>query len=261
MQKFETLSFEKKNGIGILTITRPQALNALNKMVLKEFDAFLKQMREETDVRVLILTGSGEKAFVAGADIKEMAGLDTHGAREFSALGHRVLLSFEKLNIPVIAAVNGFALGGGCELAMACDFIIASENASFGLPEVGLGLIPGFGGTKRLAQFVGMARASEMMFTGARYTAAQAAEFGLANRVVPLTQLMPMAQEIAGQIAAKAPIAVGAAKKSLRIGYHMPLAEALEVEKETFGELFDTEDQKEGLTAFIEKRTPTFKGE
>ena len=261
MNKFETLNFEKKNGIGLLTISRPQALNALNKQVLLEFDAFIEESWDDGDLRALIITGAGEKAFVAGADIKELAALDTQGARSFSELGHNVLLSFEEWRVPVIAAVNGFALGGGCELAMACDFILASENASFGLPEVGLGLIPGFGGTKRLAQFVGLARASEWMFTGARYTANQAAEYGLVNRVVALPQLIPSAMELAGQIAAKAPVAVGAAKRSLRHGYPLGLKQALEFEKETFGDLYKTKDHKEGLTAFIEKRTPSFKGE
>ncbi|MEQ1875850.1 MAG: enoyl-CoA hydratase-related protein [Bdellovibrionia bacterium] len=261
MPKLETLQFENKNGIGILTISRPQALNALNRQVLLGFDAFVEEMWDDSSLRVLILTGHGEKAFVAGADIKELASLDTQGARSFSELGHNLLRSFEEWRVPVIAAVNGFALGGGCELAMACDFILASENASFGLPEVGLGLIPGFGGTKRLAQFVGMARAAEMMFSGARYTSSQAAEYGLVNRVVPLAQLMPAAIELAGQIAQKAPIAVGAAKRSLRQGYPLALKEALEFEKETFGDLFKTKDHKEGLMAFIEKRTPSFKGE
>ena len=259
--KFETLGFETKGGVGTLTINRPQALNALNRQVLMELDAFLEYMWDDNDLKCLIVTGQGEKAFVAGADIKELAGLDTQGARSFSELGHNVLLSFEQWRVPIIAAVNGFALGGGCELAMACDFILASENASFGLPEVGLGLIPGFGGTKRLAQFVGMPRASEMMFSGARYSSAQAAQFGLVNRVVPLAQLLPAAQEIAGQIALKAPVAVGAAKKSLRTGYHLPLNQALVVEKEIFGDLYKTQDHKEGLNAFIEKRAPVFKGE
>jgi enoyl-CoA hydratase len=261
MMNFETLKYETKGEVGVLTIHRPQALNALNKQVLLEFDAFLEYVWDDSALRCLIITGQGEKAFVAGADIKEMAGLDVQGARSFSELGHNLLLSFEEWRVPVIAAVNGFALGGGCEIAMACDFILASENASFGLPEVGLGLIPGFGGTKRLAQFVGVARAAEMMLTGARYTAQQALEFGLVNRIVPLSQLLPSAQELAQQIASRAPLAIGAAKRSLRGGAHLPLSKALELEKECFGELFKTKDQKEGLSAFIEKRSPVFKGE
>lgn len=259
---FETLKFETGGGgIGTLTINRPQALNALNKQVLLELDAFLEYMWDDSALKCLILTGAGEKAFVAGADIKEMMPLDVQGARSFSELGHNILLAFEDWRVPVIAAVNGFALGGGCELAMACDFILAGESASFGLPEVGLGLIPGFGGTKRLAQFVGHARASEMIFTGARYSAQQALEFGLVNRVVPQAQLIASAQELAGQITSRAPVAVAAAKKSLRTGWHLPLGEALSHEKTLFADLFKTKDQKEGLTAFIEKRAPIFKGE
>jgi enoyl-CoA hydratase len=259
--KFETLLFGNKNGIGVLTVNRPQALNALNRQVLIEFDAFLDYVWDDREIKVLIITGSGEKAFVAGADIKEMNSFDVQQARSFSELGHNVILSLQDWHVPVIAAVNGFALGGGCELAIACDFILASENASFGLPEVGLGLIPGFGGTQRLAQFVGMPRASEMIFTGARYSSQQALEFGLANRIVPLNQLIGTTIELAGQIATKAPLAVGAAKKSLRTGYSLPLSKGLEVEKDSFGQLFTTKDQKEGLSSFVEKRAAVFRGE
>lgn len=257
----ETLLFEKKESIGVVTFNRPQALNALNSQVMKELIELLGVAKKDNGLRCMIFTGAGEKSFIAGADIKEMAGMTAAQASDFSKTGHQILKEIASCPFPFIAAVNGFALGGGAEMALACDFIIASENASFGLPEVGLGLIPGFGGTQRLAQFVGIARASEMIFTGKKYSAGEAKEFGLVNQIVPQAELLTTAMKLASEISKKGPVAVREARRILRSTGHMPLFDGLKFEQEGFSGLFNTQDQKEGTKAFVEKRAPQFRGE
>lgn len=260
---YKTLLLEQKpQGIWILTVHRPEALNALNSTVLNEMGEALRQIGEMhyNDARVLIITGAGEKAFVAGADIKEIHDLDEDKALAFAQRGQSIFHELTLLKIPVIAAVNGFALGGGCELALGCDFIYASETAKFGLPEVSLGLIPGFGGTIRMTRAIGQRRARELTYTGGMITAAEAHTMGLVNKVYPAAELMPQALKTAEAIIAKAPIAVGFAKRSINQGWDMDVEEAQRNEAKIFAELFNTEDVKEGTGAFIEKRKAQFKG-
>ncbi len=252
------LSFEGE--IGVLTINRAKALNALNIEVLKDIQMGIQEVKDHSELRVLILTGSGEKAFVAGADIAEMKGMDSIEALNFSKLGHLTLKMFQELDRPVIAAVNGYALGGGTEIALACDFIFASENARFGLPEVTLGIFPGFGGTQRLPRLIGKGRAKELILTGKMITAQEAFQMGIVNRVFPLVSLMEETKKVAAQIAANGAIGVRLAKMVMDAGFNMDLAEACSLESYAFGVGFATEDQKEGMTAFVEKRKPNFKG-
>lgn len=251
------------DGVWILTINRPEALNALNSNVLNEMADALRQIGEMdyVDARALVITGSGEKAFVAGADIKEISSLDTESGNLFALRGQSIFHELTLLKIPVIAAVNGFALGGGCELALACDFIYASENAKFGLPEVSLGLIPGFGGTVHLSRAVGLRKAREMTFTGQVVTAAEALTMGLVNKVVPLADLMPTVLKMIGTILTKAPIAVGVAKTSINQAWDLNVDDAQKNEALIFAELFNSTDVKEGTKAFIEKRKAEFKGQ
>jgi enoyl-CoA hydratase len=259
---YETIQFEKNSEhIGVLKISRPKALNALNAQVLEELSQCLKEIAQDKSIRCLILTGDGEKSFIAGADIKEMSEMAPEQAKAFAEKGQSITRSLEKLPFPVIAAVNGFALGGGTEMAISCDFIIASTNARFGLPEVSLGIIPGFGGTQRLSRYVGIARAREMVFTGNHYKADKAKEIGLANEVVELSELMPTCLKLAQTIAERGPIAVRVAKRAMDQGYHQALDDSLRIERETFSELFTSSDQREGTSAFIDKRQPDFKGE
>lgn len=261
---YKTLLLEQKNnGVWVLTIHRPEALNALNSMVLNEMGEALRQIGEMpyTDARALVITGSGEKAFVAGADIKEIHDLDEEKALVFAQRGQSIFHELSLLKIPVIAAVNGFALGGGCELALGCDFIYASENAKFGLPEVSLGLIPGFGGTVRMARAIGQRRARELTYTGGMITAAEALTAGLVNKVVPAAELMGAVMKTVEAILAKAPVAVGSAKVSINQAWDMDVEEAQRNEAKIFAELFNSEDVKEGTGAFIEKRKANFKGQ
>jgi enoyl-CoA hydratase len=244
----------------VITIDRPKALNALNQQVLGELEQAIKQVAGNAALRALIVTGGGEKAFVAGADIAEMAGFTTAQAMAFGELGHRVLDSLEALPIPVIAAVNGFALGGGTELALACDFIYASEKAKFGLPEVTLAVIPGFGGTQRLTRIVGRARAKEIIFTGDMLDAAKAKEIGLALEVLPPDQLLAHCKKVAATIAKRGPLAVAQAKRVVDAGASLELGKANAVERDGFAKLFGTADQKEGMAAFVAKRPAEFKG-
>ncbi len=252
------LSFEGE--IGILTVNRPKALNALNMETLKEIQAGIQEVRGRSDVKVLIVTGSGEKAFVAGADIAEMKGMNSIEALNFSKLGHLTLKMIEDLDRPVLAAVNGFALGGGTELALACDFIYASENAKFGLPEVTLGIFPGFGGTQRLPRLIGKARAKELIMTGKMVGSQEALALGIANRVFPQASLLEETKKAASQIAANGAVAVRLAKMVINAGFNMELTEACSLESYAFSLGFATEDQKEGMTAFLEKRKPNYKG-
>jgi enoyl-CoA hydratase len=258
--KFETIEYQQEGHVGLLIIQRPQALNALNAQVLEELSTFAKDISSNKEIRALVITGSGEKAFVAGADIKAMASMTPKEAQDFSTTAQAVFDNIAALPFAVIAAVNGFALGGGCELALACDIIIASEKAKFGLPEVTLGLLPSFGGTQRLPRAVGLFKAREMVFSGEFYSAQDCLNMGLVNRVTAPDQLLPEARKLAQTIASRAPIAVAKAKQSISKGYELHIKDGLQQEAELFGELFNTQDQKEGIDAFITKRQPEFKG-
>jgi len=258
--KFETIEYQQEGHVGLLIIQRPQALNALNAQVLEELSTFAKEISQNKEIRALVITGSGEKAFVAGADIKAMADMTQKEARDFSITAQTAFDSIERLPFAVIAAVNGFALGGGCELALACDIIIASEKAKFGLPEVTLGLLPSFGGTQRLPRAIGLFKAREMIFSGELYSAQDCMMMGLVNRVTTPDQLLPEAQKLAQTIASRAPIAIAKAKQSINTGFEIHMNDGLKREAELFGELFSTQDQKEGIAAFIGKRPPSFVG-
>ena len=245
-------------GIFLLTINRPAAYNALNEATLREIGTALDSLAGNPDVRALIVTGAGDKAFIAGADIKEMVDKNALQGRAFSQLGSATLRKFEELPFPVIAAVNGFALGGGCETALACDWIIAADNATFGQPEVKLGIPPGFGGTQRLLRLVGKAMALDMVTSGRQVKADEALRIGLANAVYPADTLLDAALEQARQIAAQGPIAVRLAKQAVQRGQDLDLQNACALESELFGLCFATADQKEGMQAFIDKRQAVF---
>ncbi|MDP4084265.1 MAG: enoyl-CoA hydratase-related protein [Bacillota bacterium] len=260
MKEFNTLYLIVDENIAVITINRPKYLNALNSEVLIELSEAVDLIDKDPTIRAVILTGAGEKAFVAGADISEMKSKDVLEAREFSSLGNKIFSKLEKLRMPVIAAVNGFALGGGCELAMACDLRIAGNKAKFGQPEVGLGIMPGFGGSQRLARLVGNGIAKEILYTGAMIGAERAYEIGLVNRVVDSTVVLEEAKKMAQAIAAKSPIGISFSKKAVNEGTNMDLEHGLSLEVELFGSLFYTKDQKEGMSAFLEKRPATFQG-
>lgn len=253
------IKLEFDGPVATLTIDRPKALNALNRQVLDELDAALTQVTNHPDARALILTGGGEKAFVAGADIAEMASYSTAQALAFAAKGHAVMARLEGLSIPTIAAVNGFALGGGLELALACDLLYLSEKAKVGLPEVSLAVIPGFGGTQRLTRLLGRARAKELIFTADAIDAAKAKEIGLALELCAPEALLPRCKEVAQKIASRGPVAVAQAKRVIEAGADLPLKDANELERQAFAVLFGTEDQREGMRAFVEKRKAAFK--
>jgi len=245
----------------VLTITRPEQLNALNLATVADIDSALGELAGKRNVRALIVTGAGPKAFVAGADVKELETLDAEGAYKLSENGNRVFSKLSALPFPVIAAVNGFALGGGCELAMACDIRIAADNASFALPEVTLGICPGWGGTQRLARLVGAGIASELMFSAARIKADRAFAIGLVSSLHPQEELMSAAHDLASKIAKNAPMAVSAAKKAMQKGLDVTLAEGLEIEAREFSALFKSSDAKNGLNAFNNQKKYEFKGE
>lgn len=249
---------EKENHIGIITVNRPQALNAMNTEVLGELDQALDAMLENDDIGVIILTGSGDRAFIAGADIKSMQSMSQQQALEFGKLGQKLTLKIEKACKPVIAAVNGFALGGGCEISLACHLRIASENAQFAQPEVHLGIIPGWGGTQRLTRVVGKGRALEMIATGEMTSAAEALEIGLVNRVVALDQLLERGKKMAAAILKNSPKAVAQAIRCIHVAQDVTLEEGLNFEAEQFSQLFGSDETDEGLTAFVEKRQPKF---
>ena len=246
------VTLEQKGAVGLITMNRPEALNALNDQVIRELDAVLDQVEEREDILVAVLTGAG-RAFVAGADIGQMSQLTAAQAKEFGALGNRVFLKLEQLTKPTIAAVNGFALGGGCELAMACDIRLASARAKFGQPETGLGITPGFGGTQRLPRIVGTARAMELIFTAKNISAAEALEIGLVTHVYPPEELLDKAMELAEAIAANAQVAVRQSKAAIRRGLQTDMATGAAYESEAFALCFATEDQKDAMRAFLNK--------
>lgn len=255
---YQNILLEKKGGIATITINRPDKLNALNADVLKELRDALKSIREDAEARVVIITGAGEKAFIAGADVSLMSKASASEAIEFSAAGQDIFSEIENFPLPVIASINGFALGGGCELAMACDIRIASSRARFAQPEINLGIIPGWGGTQRLPRLVGMGMAKELIFTGDMIDAATAEKIGLVNKVVEHEKLLSATMEIANKIVSKSAVALKFAKAAVNAG--SDLNAGLRSEANLFGVLFTTEDAKEGLTAFLEKRKPQFKG-
>jgi enoyl-CoA hydratase len=257
---FENIILTMENHIALIQFNRPKALNALNNALFDELDQALDQVRANTDIRVLVLTGAGDKAFVAGADIVELSRMTPLQGKYFSRKGQNVFAKIEDLPIPAIAAVNGYALGGGSEAALACDFIYAAENAVFGLPEINLGLIPGFGGTQRLARLVGNNRAKEMIFTGKNITAQQAREYGIVNQVCAPEDLMESVMKIAGTIAAKGRVALRAAKEVIHNGTNADLETGCRIENDAFGLTMSSVDAKEGTSAFLEKRKPVFKG-
>ena len=247
------IDYEVDGAVGIITINRPKALNALNEDVLNE----LEQAFDAVDlsvVRCLILTGAGEKSFVAGADIGAMSTMTKAEGAAFGKKGNDIFLKIEKFPIPVIAAINGFALGGGCEISMSCDIRICSENAIFGQPEVGLGITPGFGGTQRLARLVGAGMAKQLIYSARNIDAAEAKRIGLVNEVYPLADLMPAAKKMAAGIAGNAPIAVRACKKAINEGLQVSIDEGVAIEEELFGSCFESYDQREGMANFLRKK-------
>jgi enoyl-CoA hydratase len=262
-ETFETIRIEIDGAIAVVTVAREAALNALSSKVIAELTSACGELEISTDVRAVIVTGAGDKAFVAGADIAEMCELAPLQAQAFSEMGGALAHSIETSEKPWIAAVNGFALGGGCELAMACDFVHASERARFGQPEVKLGIIPGFGGTQRLSRRVGIAKAKELCMTGDTIDAAEALRIGLADAVWPHGELIAKVKELAGRIAANGPLAVAEVKRLVQLGQSTTLEHALALEQRSFGLLFSTADQREGMSAFLAKprRAPQFKGQ
>ncbi len=257
---YENITVEKRDRIAILTINRPKVMNALSVATVDELRRAFLEIKADDEVSGVILTGAEEKAFVAGADISELHDLDPEGAKHYSERGQHVLSIIENMPKPVIAAVNGFALGGGCELAMACHIRIAAETAKFGQPEVGLGVIPGYGGTQRLARLVGKGRAMELCLTGGMIDAAEAYRIGLVNKVTAAGELMAEAEKMLGSILAKGPMAVVLTIEAINRGVEMDLASALNLEATLFGFCASGEDWKEGTKAFMEKRKPDFKG-
>lgn len=257
---YENINYTVENGIATIAINRPKALNALNLATLTELKDVVEKIAVDKAVQVVIITGAGEKSFVAGADIVEMSTKNAVEGRVWGQVGQNIFTEIENLPQPVIAAVNGFALGGGCELACACDIRYASENAKFGQPEVGLGITPGFGGTQRLTRVVGRGHAKELIYTANIIDAQEALRIGLVNKVVPQAELMDAVMKLAKTITKKAPVAVQLAKAAINCGINCDVVTGISYEAEVFGLCFATADQKEGMKAFIEKRKPTFEG-
>ena len=257
---FEKITYEVRGSIGYITLNRPKVMNALNRRTVEELNGAFHAAKEDATVKGVILTGAGEKAFIAGADIGELSAIDGEQAGEFSAKGQEVLLFLETLGKPVIAAVNGFALGGGCETAMACSIRIASENAKFGQPEVKLGVIPGYGGTQRLPRLVGKGRALQLILTGDLIDAHEAYRIGLVNEVVPAADLISRCEAILKQIDANAPIAILYSIDAVNKGVDTDLASGLKLEAKYFALAAGTEDKKEGTSAFVQTRAPQFQG-
>ena len=258
--EYTNIKFQIEEHIATITFNRPEVLNALNEASLKEFSHAVDKVTGDEDIRVLILTGAGDKSFVAGADIKEFLKFNALKAKVFSEMGHCIVNKLQDLPIPVIGAVNGFALGGGCEVAIACDFIYASENAMFGLPEINLGIIPGFGGTQRLPRLVGKNRAKEMIFTGKMISAAEAQAMGLVNKVCAQDQLMTEVSNIAKIMVSKGKVSLRAAKQTINTGMDVDLKTGCRIEIDAFAICLASPDAKEGTLAFLEKRAADFKG-
>jgi len=252
------IKIEGKNRIGTIIINRPEALNAMNRIVVAELKDAMESLIENNAVRVILITGAGEKAFVAGADIKAMQNMSGRQALEFSREGQEMTMVIEESPKPVIAAINGFALGGGCEIALACDIRIASQNAKFSQPEVALGMIPGWGGTQRLPRLIGKGYAIEMITSGEMIDATKALRIGLVNHVVPQSELLEKSNSLAKSILKNGPKAVATALKCIHTGYDKSLESGLDIELNAFAELFETDEQREGTTAFVEKRKPIF---
>jgi enoyl-CoA hydratase len=257
---FDNLLIARDGGVAVLTVNRPKVLNALNTQTLDELRRAVLELKHDEAVRAVILTGAGEKSFIAGADINELATQTPAGGREHAIRGQHVLDLIEHMGKPVIAAINGYALGGGCELAMACTMRIAADTARLGQPEINLGIIPGYAGTQRLARLIGRGRALELLLTGDQIPAQEAHRLGLVNRVVPAAELMAEAQKLAAALAIKAPLAVRYILESVHKGLEMPFAQAQNYEATLFGLVASTEDMREGTKAFLEKRKAEFKG-
>jgi len=260
MTEFKYILYEKSEGIATITLNRPEALNAFSKEVINEILQALEDVRNDENARVVILTGAGEKAFSSGADIKAMKGMNALKARELSQMGEKLCYALENLEKPVIAALNGYALGGGLEVAMACDIRIASENARMGQTEINIGLIPGWGGTQRLTRLVGRTKAKELVLTGKMIDAKTAEQLGLLNMVVPADKFQETVRQFAAELASKAPVALKVAKALINKGADASLDAALALEREGIGVVGSTEDLQEGVSAFMEKRKPSFKG-
>ncbi len=258
--EFKNIILEYKEGMGILKVNRPHVMNALNLDTLDEISIAIKKLEDNKEVKVIVITGAGEKAFVAGADISAMNKMTADDADEFASQGHRCMSEIENCTKPVIAAVNGFALGGGTELALACDFIYASENAKFGLPEVKLGIFPGFGGTQRLPRAIGVSRARELIFSGRTIDAQEAYRLGLINKITSQQNLMEEVTKTAKEIMNNGPVALSLAKHAINKGIDLTLKTGLDIERQAFHKCFETEDRREGMSAFLEKRNANFKG-
>jgi len=258
--EFKFIIYEKSEGVATITLNRPEALNAFSKEVIEEVLQAVEDVKKDENVRVVVLTGAGEKAFSAGADIKAMKGMNALKARELSLMGEKLCVAFENLEKPVIAAINGYALGGGLEVAMACDLRIASENARMGQTEINIGLIPGWGGTQRLTRLVGVGKAKELVYTSKMIDAKTAEQLGIVNMVVPADKFRETVRQFALELASKAPVALKVAKALINKGSEISLDAALALEREGFGVVASTEDLQEGVSAFAEKRKPTFKG-
>ena len=261
MSDYKNILVATKESVTTITINRPAAMNALDSATLTELGDVVARLADKKSIRAVIITGAGDKAFVAGADLGAMSTMTAEQGRDFSILGHTVFDAIEDLPQVVIAAVNGYALGGGCELAMACDIRIASETAKFGQPEVTYGIIPGFGGTQRLARLVGKGIAKQYIYTGAMFDAAEAYRIGLVNVVTKPEELIPTAEAMVQKILKKSPLAVSSAKDAINKGFEMTLGQGMYYEAQAFGVCFATDDQKEGMKAFLEKRKPAFKSE
>jgi len=257
---YNNVLYQTDNGIGMITLNRPKALNALNSELLKELNGLLDEIAQDDSVKVVVITGSGDKSFVAGADIAEMQRMSPMEGRAFGKFGQAIFNKLENIPQPVIAAVNGFALGGGCELAMACDIRIASDRAKFGQPEVSLGIVPGFGGTQRLPRLIGKGRAKELLYTADMINAEEAYRIGLVNKIVPADELLSTTKELAEKIMARAQVAVQLCKAAVNTGMDIDLESGIAYEAEVFGLCFASADQKEGMSAFVGKRKPNFTG-